>query len=173
MFHFFHNRKKETKRIYLYYKHFLLNWETEMANYISEDQIEKAIIEVFTHNLGYRHINCLESDTTGRQAETDVVIKPLLRRKLADLNKGLPESAIDEAFEQLCQTRLDKSEFEANKEIAGLIKNGIQLEINNSNGRKETVNVKVVDFNEPTKNDYLVVSQLWIHACCQRGLDRC
>jgi type I restriction enzyme R subunit len=133
-----------------------------MANYISEDQIEKAIIEVFTHNLGYRHINCLESDTTGRQAETDVVIKPLLRRKLVDLNKGLPESAIDEAFEQLCQTRLDKSEFEANKEIAGLIKNGIQLEINNSNGRKETVNVKVVDFNEPTKNDYLVVSQLWI-----------
>ena len=144
-----------------------------MANYISEDQIEKAIIEVFTHNLGYRHINCLESDTTGRQAETDVVIKPLLRRKLVDLNKGLPESAIDEAFEQLCQTRLDKSEFEANKEIAGLIKNGIQLEINNANGRKETLNVKVVDFNEPTKNDYLVVSQLWIHACCQRGLDRC
>lgn len=133
-----------------------------MANYISEDQIEKAIIEVFTHNLGYRHINCIDRDTTGRQAETEVVIKPLLRRKLIELNKGLPESAIDEAFEQLCQTRLDKSEFEANKEIAGLIKNGIQLEINNANGRKETVNVKVVDFNEPTKNDYLVVSQLWI-----------
>jgi type I restriction enzyme R subunit len=133
-----------------------------MANYISEDQIEKAIIEVFTHNLSYRHINCIDKDTTGRQSETDVVIKPLLRQKLTDLNKGLPESAIDEAFEQLCQTRLDKSEFEANKEIAGLIKNGIQLEINNANGRKETVNVKVVDFNEPTRNDYLVVSQLWI-----------
>ena len=133
-----------------------------MANYISEDQIEKAIIEVFTHNLGYRHINCIDKDTTGRLTETDVVIKPLLRQKLTDLNKGLPESALDEAFEQLCQTRLDKSEFEANKEIAGLIKNGIQLEINNVNGRRETVNVKVVDFNEPTKNDYLVVSQLWI-----------
>lgn len=133
-----------------------------MANYISEDQIEKAIVEVFTHNLGYRHINCMENDTTGRQAETDVVIKPLLRRKLAELNRGLPESAIDQAFEQLCQTRLDKSEFGANKEIAGLIKNGIQLEINNAKGRKETVNVKVVDFNEPTKNDYLVVSQLWV-----------
>lgn len=133
-----------------------------MANYISEDQIEKAIIDVFTHNLGYRHVNCLENDTTGRLNETDVVIKPLLRRKLIELNKGLPESAIDEAFEQLCQTRLDKSEFEANKEIAGLIKNGIQLEINNAKGRKETVNVKVLDFNEPTKNDYLVVSQLWV-----------
>lgn len=133
-----------------------------MANYISEDQIEKAIIDVFTHNLGYRHINCIDKDSTGRLTETDVVIKPLLRRKLTELNKGLPESAIDEAFGQLCQTRLDKSEFEANKEIAGLIKNGIQLEINNAKGRKETVKVKVVDFNEPSKNDYLVVSQLWI-----------
>jgi type I restriction enzyme R subunit len=133
-----------------------------MANYISEDQIEKAIIEVFTNNLGYRHINCIDKDTTGRLNETDVVIKPILRYKLAALNKGLPESAIDEAFDQLCQTRLDKSEFTANKEIAGLIKNGIQTEINNANGRKETVNVKVVDFNEPTRNDYLVVSQLWI-----------
>lgn len=99
MFHYFHNRKKETKRIYLYYKHFLLNQETEMANYISEDQIEKAIIEVITHNLGYRHINCLESDTTGRQAETDVVIKPLLRRKLVDLNKGLVYDRLDKKIE--------------------------------------------------------------------------
>lgn len=70
-----------------------------MANYISEDQIEKAIIEVFTHNLGYRHINCLESDNRGRQAETDVVIKPLLRRKLVDLNKGLVYDRLDKKIE--------------------------------------------------------------------------
>ena len=62
-----------------------------MANYISEDQIEKAIIEVFTHNLDYCHINCLESDTTGRQAETDVVIKPLLRTQLELINQTLAE----------------------------------------------------------------------------------
>jgi len=70
-----------------------------MANYISEDQIEKAIIEVFTHNLGYGHINCMENDTTGRQAETDVVIKPLLRRKLVDLNKGLVYDRLDKKIE--------------------------------------------------------------------------
>lgn len=54
---------------------------------------------VITHNLGYRHINCLESDTTGRQAETDVVIKPLLRRKLVDLNKGLVYDRLDKKIE--------------------------------------------------------------------------
>lgn len=133
-----------------------------MANFISEDQIEKATISVFVNNLHYRHINCLDKDTTGRLNENDVLIKPLLRRKLAELNTNLPSSAIDEAFEKICRTRLDKSELMANKEIYGLIKNGVPVDINNANGRIEKVTVKVIDFNEEKQNDYLVVSQLWI-----------
>jgi type I restriction enzyme R subunit len=133
-----------------------------MANFISEDQIEKATIEVFVHNLGYRHLNCIDKDLTGRLNETDVIIKPLLKKKLVELNPTLPPSAIEEAYEQLCQTRLDKSDLMANKEAYGLIKNGVQVEINNAQGRKEPATVKVIDFNVKTNNDYLVVSQLWI-----------
>ena len=55
-----------------------------MANFISEDQIEKATIEVFVHNLGYRHLNCIDKDLTGRLNETDVNIKPLLKKKLIE-----------------------------------------------------------------------------------------
>lgn len=133
-----------------------------MANFISEDQIEKATIQVFKHNLGYRHANCLEKDITGRLNENDVVIKPLLQQQLVKLNPTLPVSAIEDAFEQLCQTRLDKSDLTANREIYGLIKNGVQVIINNKANRKEPVTVKVIDFDDETKNDYLVVSQLWI-----------
>ena len=133
-----------------------------MANFISEDQIEKATIAVFENNLHYRHINCLDRDTTGRLNENEVLIKPLLRRKLAELNTNLPTSAIDEAFEKICRTRLDKSELMANKEIYGLIKNGVPVDINNADGRIEKVTVKVIDFNDEKQNDYLVVSQLWI-----------
>lgn len=133
-----------------------------MPNFISEDQIEKATIDVFVNNLGYRHINCKDNDTTGRLNERDVLIKPLLKQKLKHLNQNLPDSAINEAFEKICQTHLDKSELAANKEIYGLIKNGIQVDVNNAQGRKEPVTVKVIDFNETINNDYLVVSQLWI-----------
>lgn len=133
-----------------------------MANYISEDQIEKATIQVFVENLGYRHIHCIDNDTTSRIHETDVLIKPLLKEKLIELNPNLPSTAINEAYEQFCQTRLDKSDLMANKEVYNLIKDGIRVEINNNQGRKEPVTVKVVDFNEPSKNDYLVVSQLWV-----------
>jgi type I restriction enzyme R subunit len=133
-----------------------------MANFISEDQIEKAIIEIFVHNLGYRHIHCMDRDTTGRQDEKDVLIKQLLKKKLQELNKSLPSSAIEEAFTQICQTRLDKSDIIANREIYGLTKNGVQVEINNAQGKREPVTVQVVDFNEPSNNDFLLVSQLWV-----------
>lgn len=133
-----------------------------MANFISEEQIEKATIEVFVHNLGYRHLNCIYKDLTGRLNETDVIIKPLLKKKLVELNPSLPAATIEVAYELLCQTRLDKSDLMANKEAYGLIKNGVQVEINNIQGRKEPATVKVIDFNEKANNDYLVVSQLWI-----------
>jgi len=131
-------------------------------NFISEDQIEKAIIQIFKNNLGYRHANCMDKDITGRLTENDVVIKPLLKRQLVSMNPTLPLSAIEDAFEQLCQTRLDKSDLMANKEIYGLIKNGVQVVINNKANRKELVTVKVIDYDDETKNDYLVVSQLWV-----------
>lgn len=133
-----------------------------MANFISEDQIEKATIQLFVHNLGYRHLNCMDKDLTGRLNEREVVLKPLLKQQLIHLNPTLPIAAIEEAHEQLCQTRLDKSDLMANKEVYGLLKNGVPVEINNAQGRKEPVTVKVIDFNEPANNDYLVVSQLWI-----------
>ncbi len=133
-----------------------------MQNFISEDQIEQAIIDVFVHNLKYRHLNCLHSDVTGRANESEVVIKPLLLKKLKELNPSIPANLIEAAAEQLYTSHLDKSEYFANKEVYGLIKNGIDVTVNNDKDRQEKVTVKVLDFEDETKNDYLVVSQLWI-----------
>jgi type I restriction enzyme, R subunit len=56
-----------------------------MPNFIS-DQIEKAILEVFVNNLGYRHVNARDIDRTGRVNEQEVVIKPILKERLLKLN---------------------------------------------------------------------------------------
>lgn len=133
-----------------------------MANFISEDHIEQATIELFKTKLNYRHLNCMERDTTGRSSETEVVIRPLLRQQLIKLNPSQPLSAIDEALEQLCQTRMDRSDFVANKEVYGLIRNGVDVPTTNAAGKTEKTNIKVIDFEDDTQNDYLVVSQLWL-----------
>ncbi|MCD6017689.1 MAG: type site-specific deoxyribonuclease, HsdR family [Bacteroidetes bacterium] len=133
-----------------------------MANYISEDQIEKGIIQIFEKKLGYRHLNCHDSDITGREAETDVIIKPLLKKQLVKLNEDVPESAIEEALSVLIKSNNALSPIAANREMFGLIKNGVQVEITNDEDRKEPVIVKIIDFENESENDFLVVSQLWV-----------
>ena len=133
-----------------------------MPNFISEDQIEKAIIQIFENNLGYRHSNCMDKDVTGRLNEDEVVIKPLLKKKIEELNKHLPASAIEQAFEEICKTRLDKTDLMANREVYALIKHGVPVTIKNKQGKEEPATVKLVDFAEEKNNDYLVVSQLWV-----------
>jgi type I restriction enzyme R subunit len=129
---------------------------------ITEDQIEKAIISVFVNNLHYRHLNCFDTDTTERESDTDVVIKPLLKRKLKELNPHLSEEVLEEAFKDICNTRFDQSDIHANREIYALLKDGVEVNITTSTGRTEPERVKVIDFKDESKNDYLVTSQLWI-----------
>ncbi|BAU56098.1 type I restriction endonuclease subunit R [Mucilaginibacter gotjawali] len=135
---------------------------TFIANFISEDQIEQAILGIFTGRLGYRHLNCLLADLTGRSMETEVVIEPLLRKKLIHLNPAAPEAAIDFAVDQLTKTRLDQTDFQANKELYFLMRDGVTTTIKNTRDRDEPVTIKVIDLVDESQNDYLVVSQLWL-----------
>ena len=133
-----------------------------MPNFISEQQIENAIVEVFVQNLGYRHLNCEHHDGTGRGSETEVVLVPTLRHRLKLLNPGLPEVAIEEALRQLTQTRLAQSDMTANREVYQLLRDGVRVMVTNSKGKEEPATVQVIDFDQASRNDFLVVTQLWI-----------
>jgi len=45
-----------------------------MKHFISEDDIERACIEVCTDNLGYKTFNCLNNDYLNRRSEREVDI---------------------------------------------------------------------------------------------------
>lgn len=133
-----------------------------MPNIITELQIENAIVDVFVHNLGYRHINAEHSDTTGRSNEEEVVLIPTLRKKLTELNPHLPAAAIEEAVARLTENRTGTSDIQANKELYSLMKDGVTVQVTNKAGKEEPETVRVIDYNDESKNDYLVVTQLWV-----------
>lgn len=134
-----------------------------IRNYITEDEIEKAAIKVFTlHYIKYRHINCFKSDTTGRETEKDVVIKPLLRDMLKKLNPDLPEDVRQTALNKLLTIDRLTSDFQRNREMMKNLRKGIEVKISVPDGRTESQYVKVIDWENPLANDFLVVSQLWI-----------
>lgn len=139
-----------------------------MANFISEDRIEKAIVGLLTEKFGWRHINCYTAqpedlnDHSNRSSKSDVILFDILNERVKSLNKGIPQSALDDAVARLTARRYSMSPILANKEVYEQIRDGVQVDYENAKGKKERAWVKIIDFNNPGTNDFLAVTQLWI-----------
>ncbi|HBR21005.1 MAG TPA: DEAD/DEAH box helicase, partial [Nitrospiraceae bacterium] len=137
-----------------------------MNQYTESDLIEQPAIELFK-SLGYAHQDCYNESfgsngTLGRETSTDVVLKPRLKQALIKLNPSLPNEAIERAIEELTRDKSILHPVTANREIYKLIKDGIKVKVRQADGTEEDETVKVIDFNEPEKNDFFLASQFWI-----------
>ena len=130
--------------------------------HINESHIELADIQLFTKDLGYQHIDAWEKQLIGRETLKDVVLLDRLKSSLEKLNAHLPQDSIRTAMYELTKSRATLTPVLANKEIYELIKNGVPVTYKNELGREENDYVRVIDFNDKTENDFLVVSQLSI-----------
>ncbi|MCG6536854.1 MAG: type I restriction endonuclease [Syntrophales bacterium LBB04] len=139
-----------------------------MPNFISEDQIEKAAVALLKDTYGYRTVNCFTqdvetlSDRSNRASKQDVVFGDILKAYLVKLNRAIPEPVIEQAIERLISRRYAMSPIAANKEVYGLIRDGIPVQYEDVNGRTEHGTVKVIDFAHPAENDFCAVTQIWI-----------
>ncbi|RJX27381.1 MAG: type I restriction endonuclease subunit R [Desulfurivibrio sp.] len=138
-----------------------------MANFISEEQIEQAMLEKL-HQFGFELVNCHTVDPadlhdgSGRRDKREVIFAGRLREAAIRLNPAIPETAIDTALARLQERRQAMSLIAANRELDALLRDGISVEFDNAEGKKEQERVRVIDFNQPENNHFLAVSQLWI-----------
>jgi len=139
-----------------------------MPNFISEDDIEQAILEKLNRQYGYELLNCYSvdaedlNDGSNRTDKRDVIFEDRLRQAALRSNPDIPENAVDEALERLMDKRHAMSPVAANREIDGLIRDGIPVMFDDAKGRTKHERVRVIDFNDPSQNRFLAVSQLWI-----------
>lgn len=137
-----------------------------MKEYSEDSLIEKSAIALF-QSLGFSHLNCFHETfglggTLGREASTEVVLVSRLRPALLKLNPSLPGEAIDQAIEELTRDRSILNPVVANREIYKLIRDGVNVKVRREDGTEEDEKVKVIDFNDPEKNDFFLSSQFWI-----------
>jgi len=112
-----------------------------VPNFISEDQIEKAAVELLTGTYGYRALNCYTADAANpddrsqRSTKQEVVFTAILRQAALKLNPALAPGVIEAALETLTARRLFLSPVPANKEIYELIRGGIPVQYEDEAGR--------------------------------------
>jgi type I restriction enzyme R subunit len=137
-----------------------------MHNYSEAAFVEEPTIALF-RQLGYETINAFnetfgESGTLGRETSAEVVLVPRLREALRRLNPQVGHETIEVAIEELTHDRSMLSMVNANREIYRLLKDGIRVGIRGAEDKEIVEAIRVIDWNMPSNNDFLLVSQFWV-----------
>lgn len=137
-----------------------------MTNSLNEIPMEIAAFSRIEEQ-GYEAIDCGletfgENATLGRKTTEDVVLFNRLKQKVIELNPSLPIEAIDDALTVLLQSKANLSLVEANQFYYNLLKNGVTATFKDDNGVEVQDNVKIIDWRDPTKNDFLITRQFKI-----------
>ena len=131
---------------------------------LTEADIEQAVLD-WLSGVGWQvaHGPDIAPDTSNAERDDygQVVLQRRLRDALADLNPGLPSDALDDAFRRL--TRPEGSTLEAhNRAFHRMLVNGVTVEYRDGEGRIRGAQVRAIDFDNPTANDWLAGNQFTV-----------
>ena len=97
------------------------------------------------------------SDPTYR----DVVLEWRLREALVRLNPELPQEALEDAFRKI--VRVDgPSLIERNRAVHRMLVDGMTVEYRRADGSIAGAQARVIDFEDPDKDDWLAVNQFTV-----------
>ena len=142
-------------------------------NFLSEDDIEQALLQRLQHLHGFDQLNCFTAkpndlnDGSNRLDKRDVVFADRLQSACESLNPTVPVATIGQVVSKVMDRRSAMSGIAANRELDGFIRDGVPVEFDDADGVKQHEVVRLIDYDEPAKNKYLAVSQLWIKAAVQ------
>lgn len=136
-----------------------------MSYEYSEDGLVETATQHVLEELGWTVKTAWKKETfgaeglLGRENKSEVILRRYLLDALQKLNKGLPETAYQQAVEIIEQKNADKTLGRINKEKYNLLKDGVQVSFTNDDGEIEKPKLKIFDFDNFDNNHFLAVRQ--------------
>lgn len=139
--------------------------------YISEDDIEKSILKKLREdNYGYNILELDPSpekmdvlpDGTGRKDKKECVLPDVLWNSLRRINPNVKEEYLKKVYETLIADYTDTDISQTNYDFYKKIRDGVKITFSNTIGKEDFLFVKLVDFDNPSNNDFTAVTQMWI-----------
>ena len=128
-----------------------------MADY-NEDHYEQTLIELFKEQLGYDYQSGY--DIQSNFSDKDYycpVYRERLMTMLRQLNKALPQTALDEAERKLLH--IEAGNMVQNNELfMDYLQHGIEVSFHDGKELKNDI-VYLVDYRDVSRNDFLLVNQ--------------
>ncbi len=131
---------------------------------LTEADVEQIALD-WLRELGWQvaHGPDIAPDTPNAERDDygQVVLERRLRDALAALNPGLPASALEDALRKL--TRPEGATLEArNRAFHRMLVDGVAVEHRESEGRIRGAQAQVIDFDNPSSNDWLAINQFTV-----------
>jgi len=132
----------------------------------TEAALEEATVSRF-FSMGYEVANLYNetfgpNNSHGREASSEVVFTPQLRKAIKKFNPDLPAIAIESAIEQFTHDRSAMNPVVANQEIHILLKDGAPVNWKNAEGEDCSDRVKFIDWDLPENNEFFLAQQMWV-----------
>lgn len=141
-----------------------------MANFISEDDIEQAILSKLKKApFDYNILICDPdpskrddlNDGTMRISKKQCVLPEVLKASLIRINPNITIDVIDKIVSELSQDYSNTDLTSTNYSLYNKLRNNIQVSVRR-NGKIEQDFLKLIDFENPSNNTFTAVSQMWI-----------
>ena len=135
--------------------------------YTEDSLVEQPAIKLFAE-LGWETLSASDEvlgvgGSLGRETKSEVVLAARLRNVLARLNPSLPSEAIAAAVNELSRDRSAMLATAANRELWALLRDGVKVSVPDLiRGGLKDERVRVVDWDTPAANDFLLVNQMTI-----------
>ncbi|MBN2230308.1 MAG: type I restriction endonuclease subunit R [Candidatus Thorarchaeota archaeon] len=135
-------------------------------DYTEYSLVEKEAIKLF-EGLGWKCVDAY-ADTpsncvvTKRESYMEVILKDRLQTAMQRLNHDLPEDAIQQALHDFISYSSTKTIEGINQDIYKFLKDGIQVKYRDSNQEMQEERVRLIDWDDASNNDFLIISQLWV-----------
>ncbi len=138
------------------------------GRYTEDQLVEQPAIRLF-EELGWESINAYHETlgpdgTLGRDNKSEVFLTRRLRAAIEHLNPGMPPDAVEQAVTEITKPRIVMHYARANQQIHALLRDRVGVSIRQADGTTLPEKLTVIDWEDPENNDFLLVSQLWVHS---------
>jgi len=136
-------------------------------SYTEDSLVEQPAIQLLAE-LGWETLYASDeamgaSGTFGRETKSEVVLAERLCNVLVRLNPSLPPEAVSAAIDELSRDRSAMLPTAANREMWALMRDGVKVSVPDLvRGGQKDERVRVVDWDNHTANDFVLVSQMTI-----------
>src|SRR5229473_437832 len=138
------------------------------ARFTEQQLVEIPAIEVF-EDLEWETVNAYyevlgRDGTLGRDNKSEVFLVRRLRAAIVRLNSGISADAVDQAVAEITKPRGALHYARANQEVYSLLRGRVEVQVRQPDGTTLPERLTVIDWDRPDNNDFMLVSQLWVHS---------